>query len=252
MPIDTHSGAIEGFHLLPAIKHAIEDKFDGVQLYINEEVLDPAIQAQIVEQLMNSNLGNVVFHLPNFNALTADLIAAVEQIVAQLPVGIKWQALIHMEYRHGEDTIEIKYSQVPKIAERTVSIENSTTGVFDKDHVIRTLSLARSLKSGFVFDVGRILYPNENGEVNEEEFYRFICGVIGLLNPETDIIHMAGKLSWEKRFRDAACAFGAEGDITYPLKDLILKFHLAGGIVVFEHEDKDMILQSRENLLREH
>lgn len=251
MPIDTHSGAIEGFHLIPAVEHAIQENFDGVQLYVNEELLDPTIRSQIVNKLLSSELSNVVFHLPNFNALTPDLVQAVEDVIEQLPEGITWHALIHLDYKSGDNTIELKYSQVPKVGGRAVSIENSKTGVFDTQHVIRAISLARSLNSGFVFDIGRILYPNPDGEVNEIEVYKFIRSVIGLLNPKTDIIHTAGKLSWEKRFREAACAFGADGDITFPLREQILDFHNRGGIVVFEHEDISMILQSRENLLEE-
>jgi len=251
MPIDTHSGAIPGFHLLPAIEHAKEDKFDGVQLYVNQEMLDPSTRNQIAAELINSELTNVVFHLPDYNNITPELIAATEEVIAQLPHSMRWSALIHLGYKQDSEPMELKYSQVPTVAGRAVSIENSKTGVFDKDHVIRAISLARSLNAGFVFDLGRILYPNDEGVVDDVEVYKFIRGVIGVLDPTKDIIHTAGKLSWEKRFRDSAAAFGADGDITYPLKEVILRFHQAGGIVVFEHEDKDMILQSRENLLRE-
>jgi len=251
MPIDTHSGALSGFHLLPAIEHAKEDEFDGVQLYVNTEILELETQQQIVAQLSDSNLSNVVFHLPDYNNITTELVAATEAVIAQLPPTMRWHALIHLGYRQGQEPFELKYSQVPTVAGRAVSIENSKTGVFDKDHVIRAASLAKSLNAGFVFDIGRILYPDDEGIVDEVEIYNFISTMIGMLNPQTDIIHTAGKLAWEKRFRDAACAFGAEGDITYPLKEAILKFHNAGGIVVFEHEDREMILQSRKNLLTE-
>lgn len=254
MPIDTHSGAVEGFHLLPAIEHAIKDNFDGVQLYINDDILDPIIFEQIVAKLLESNLTNVVFHLPNFDKVKEkpEYIQAVEALVARLPNTVRWHALIHIGYGPKGAEVNVKYSQLQmQIAGRAICIENSLTGVYNTQHVIQAASLARSLGSGFVFDVGRILYPNEKREINEEEVYRFILGVISTMKPETDIIHTAGKLSWEKTFRESACAFGAEGDITFPLRDAILEFHENGGIVVFEHEDQEMILESRRNLLKE-
>ncbi|CAG1023156.1 hypothetical protein DOJK_02131 [Patescibacteria group bacterium] len=251
MPTNTHSGAIEGFGLLPAVLHAKMDKFDGVQLFVNDDLLDEAKFEQIINEILDSNLTNVVLHLPNLENLKAEYIDAANRFIARLPAQFRWHALIHLEVKEFGEVRNITFEEVPVIGGRKVCIENSKTGVFNKESVISAVRLARALGAGFVFDIGRILYPNESGEVNPDEVYTFIREVMQNMDPQTDVIHTAGKLAWEKRFRDAAAPFGAKGDITYPLKDALLDFHNQGGIVVFEHEDQEMILTSRVNLLKE-
>lgn len=252
MPIDFHTGASQGFKILPAVDFAIENNFDGVQIYINEEILEPSVRHALVTKLNESNLTNVVFHLPDYNNLTEELVNALNSIVDELSPQIRWEALIHFGYNDNGNTLVLSITEIPKIGGKRVSIENSKTGVFDPEHVKRAMSFARMLNTGFVFDIGRILYPNSKGIVDPQETYNFITRTINLLDPAKDIIHVAGKSAWELKFREAPAVFGSPEDITTPTIEILREFEKRGGIVVFEHEDRDMILKSRENLLTEH
>lgn len=247
-PIANHPGAHENSNTT-ASEYARINAYDAIQLYVSQDFLVDEAQDRIIANIVEAGIKQVVIHLPNFENLTDKEIEKTESFIDKLPENVKWRALIHFGGIVDGVQSVIPFERIPLIKGRPVCIENSKTGIYDPSHVASAFQLSRILRSGFVFDIGRILYPDDRGIINPEEVYKFITAMIYQMDPERDLIHAAGKTDWIKRFREAPSAFGEPDDITAPLKSILLAFHNAGGVIVFEHEDVGMIEKSRNNLL---
>lgn len=284
MPLTLASSAIPGFDLIDTVDTAYEENFESVQLFINNSILNPEYREVLIGAIKSQNITSVVIHLPNVADITEELVAATQLLVDGVlsenthkdkvtpPFNGTRQPISVVGLIHYEDEVKINFPglttsvgdrtkpflsiDIPRFNNMVVGVENSKTREFDVKHVMNTLKFARAHDIPFVFDIGRIMYPiklkgeKEASLINEnirKQIIRFIKLIIGKMDPKRDIIHTSGKTEFGK-FRDYACALGAEGDITEPLMDDMNEFILNGGIVVLEHEDLKQALDSRSNL----
>jgi len=150
------------------------------------------------------------------------------------------QVLVH----YVEDLEASTIRDISNKIKQPVGIENSKIGGFYPESITLPFQLSRVLGSFFVYDIGRMFYASSTEEQNE--IADFTAKTIRDLDPTRDIIHLTGKTSWTKRFRECSCAYGIERDITPEIvKDAIREFVENGGIVVFEHEDLQQALDSK-------
>ena len=89
--------------------------------------------------------------------------------------------------------------------------------------------------------MGRQLYVSDETQV--QEGINYIKAQIKSLDPRKDVIHLDDKTSWILKFRDCMCALG-DGVMQEFLED-IKNF---GGVIVFEHENLQMALDSLKAL----
>lgn len=271
MPLSLASSVTApNFDLMKTVGLAAENGFKSIQLYVDESLNNPQYVKELVQNIIDSGIKSVIIHLPNYNKMP-DLLKAVKELVYSLPSSISKVGLIHYEddipitfsdltTKQGNRTQPMLSLHIPKIDRFTIGVENSMTGTFNPRHVWAALKLAKANNIPFVFDIGRIMYPivtklgkDDKGNdikdsyINDDikmQIYSFIDEIINNLDPQLDILHVSGKTDWDK-FRDYACALGAEGDITKPLIPSLKRFLDAGGKVVLEHEDLQQALDSR-------
>lgn len=208
------------------IDEAVKHDFDGVQLFLDPKYRDPLYRSEIFKRIdENPSLG-IIIHLPNI--VSQEDIEAAEDIAQKIPEA---RFLIHYK-----PTVEI-----PEINNVLAGWENSEIGKFGPDqvgHIDEVKKQAKKDNTFFVFDFGRMMYLEE-GDIGKEEALRFIREEINALDPKKDIIHLADKTSWVLKFRDSMCALG--DGICGDLLENILSYE---GIVVFEHEDLQMAIDS--------
>jgi hypothetical protein len=136
----------------------------------------------------------------------------------------------------------MRVDQIPNINGQKVGIENGQTGTYAPENIAAAYRLSRDARSFFVLDPGRIMYATDQFPPRVIE--KFILGYIERMKPRNDIIHMADKTSWSKRFREASCALGADNGIGVFMIEALRDFDRRGGLIVFEHEDLQMALES--------
>jgi len=215
----------ENFDLLRTIEEAKNSGFDGVQLFINNQFSQEEYLKRTTEELKRSGLGLIV-HLPN-EVSPSDKNAA-EYLVREFPDA---RVLIHL----------LPATELPDIEGTLVGWENSMVGKFGPEqvgHIDEVKKVVKKDNTFFVFDFGRMLYLEEEG-VGKEEALKFIRDEISNLDPKKDIIHLSDKKSWVLKFRDSMCVLG-DGVCGELLEDI----YNYSGIVVFEHEDLQMALDS--------
>lgn len=238
MPVALASSAVKDFDLRKTVEEAKKNGFKSVQLYIDSDKFDDPYIEELINELRDINL-EIVIHLRNLPEFNDKDRVQVERILNELP-NRKIQILIH--YFKGM-TVE----DVPYINGVKVGIENSKTGVFDPDHVEEAFELSRACNSYFVFDHGRILYAQSEEEA--EKVINYIIEMINRLDPKKDIIHSADKRGWTLRFKSSWTYLGDPQGKAYPLIDSLRSFHLKGGTIVFEHEDLEFAVKSKETLV---
>ena len=214
-----------GFDGLETIKAAKDYGFDGVQLYFDKRYREISYINEALKYLSVARLGLVV-HLPNV-IKPEDLIAA--RYMAGKRRGIKM--LIH----------HLPAQTLPDIKGAFMGWENSVTGKHDPDHISSTMTRSRNEGAFFAYDYGRSVYPvNKAGQIN---IFNYVLKTICSLRSDKDIIHIEDRTSWQKPYRESACALG--DGIWKELVDF-----LAGwpGAVVMEHEDLQQAIDSLNKL----
>jgi len=241
-PLDLASSALPKFDLKLTIEAAIQNGFEGVQLYLNEACLNEKYITDLVELIESSALANIVIHLPDIEKLESEprYIDVAHDLCSAIGKGVRVLVLVH----YVEDLEASTIKNISDGIEQPVGIENSKTGGFYPESIILPFQLSRVLGSFFVYDIGRMFYASSEEET--ERIAAFTVQTIRDLDPTKDIIHLTGKTSWTKRFRECSCAYGIEEDITPEIvKEAVREFESSGGVIVFEHEDLQQALDSR-------
>jgi sugar phosphate isomerase/epimerase len=218
----------EHFDGLKTIEEAVKHGFDGVQLFLDTRYREREYLKKIFNKLdLYPNLG-LLIHLPN-EPLEIDIFT-VKVIYKQYPLT---KFLVHYE---PLIILPLK-NKVP------ISWENSVSKVFDPKTIEIPLNQSRKDRTGFVFDYARIAFSQNNNIKEQALIIEYIKHVISLLDPDTDILHAVDKTQWDKGARDgwAACGSGILKDLKQNLKNY-------SGIIVFEHEDLNLQIESFKNL----
>jgi len=214
-----------GFDGLETIKAAKDFGFDGAQLYLDIRYQETAYIIEALKNLSVARLGLIV-HLPNVMTLE-DLTAAIS-ITGKHP-GTKM--LIH----------HLPAKTLPDIKGAVMGWENSVTGKHDPSHIEDTIKQSRLDGAFFAYDYGRSVYPVN--KVGQKKLIDFVLKTIGSLRPDKDIIHIEDRTSWNRPYRDCACALGV--GIWKELVDVLSQWP---GVVVMEQEDLQQAVDSMHRL----
>ncbi len=210
------------------IEEANKVGFAGVQIFLDPKYRNPDYLESILVSLENSNLG-IVLHLPNI--VEEEDVKIAEKIIREHPDA---KVLIHY----------IPATELPNIIGTTVGWENSKIGPLNEEmltHMEEVKQKVAQNNTFFVYDMGRQLYANDETQIQES--INYIRAQIKSLDPKKDVIHLADKTSWVLKFRDSMCALG-DGIMQEFVED-IRNFK---GVVVFEHENLQMALDSLKAL----
>lgn len=235
----------EKYDLQNAVNHAAENHYDGIQLYLNDSIFDEIYTNRLVDSIKDSNLNDIVIHLPDLDDPKLERIVRRANYLTNLLETDERRVRTLIHFGIKSDQSYGNEVEIPKINGRPVFIENSQIRVFDKEHVLDAVKLVKSLDTGLVFDIGRFAYPDNEGAFDIDKYTEFVGEIMNMFEdtPDKLIIHTAGK-SAPKPYRDVAVPHGSDNDIFKPVYHLLHKHHLRGGTIVFEAEKSDDVMAS--------
>ena len=217
----TSALAAENFDAYRTIEEASKHGFYGVQLYINPDFYQPGYTTSLNTALRDKQLSLIV-HLPNLPNKTD--IKVTSELAEHVPDSL---ALVHYQ----------PLTQLPQIRGITIGWENSVNAP-EIDHVVEVREHVKKDETFFVFDYGRLMITDQ--EETKRQIRHFIETTLSQLRPKKDVIHLADKTSWDKKFRECPCAFGqgVVSEFLPQVKDFVTR----GGRVVFEDENLQMAI----------
>ncbi len=217
----------KGYDSLLTINEAATNKYQGVQLYINESFQDVSYLQEVIGLLLQQRQLGILIHLPN-EPKDEDLTVTTE-IYEALP---RTRALIHFD----------PADRLPKIPVK-IGWENSDSSRHNPQHIDDVQKMAVIDRTFFVYDYGRS-YKAEDNDYNEQSrIVRFISQRIRSMDPNKDVLHAAEKTRWNVSFRENQCPIG-EG----VGKSLLHELKEFAGPIVLEYEDLAIAHKSRDIL----
>lgn len=218
------SAVADNFDLIESVKLCVDNNFTGIQLYLNDKVLEKSYSDELIALLKESEI-KFLFHLPDVYKNEYDTFL---NDVIDIPNNLK-KALIH--YTPG--------MIIPEIEGYDLGLENSTFG-YKAGYLNAWLYKCRMGEYFKVFDIPRLFAYQPRRFSKVADFVKETIFDMEI----SDILHLIDLERFGKE-RDLFTSIG--GGFIHNFFDIMATFE---GVVVLEFEDMYNCLKSREVLIR--
>lgn len=219
----------ENYEAMRTIDEAKRYGFYGVQFFVNQDYKGTSYIDELADRLRKEGLRGIL-HLPNVARLSEEQMEMADDFALNTNEG---KILIHY----------LPATAMPLIRGARVGWENSVDKP-DTEHVDEVRRRVIWDDTFMVYDFGRQM--NTTNRAEQKKVTLYIGKVLQTLRPTEDIIHVAGKKSWEGSFREEMCSL--QESIEAAFLPQIREQVYQGLRIVFEHERLDLAVKSLKAL----